>query len=441
MSDVLESFFISLLTVSTFTTFSYVVLVSFFAIFFASLVAYINSRHDFFGKNFYSLLHIIPLIYPPYILAFLFVDIANNIVFNSLILSISVFPYAYMILFIAFQKIGFNGKILRQFYNIKQYVIIKEAFLKQLYKPLVFCFVLISLEIISEFGAFAIYGDQTYALHILNYFQLMNDPIGVAILSIFPLVIGIVLCSFLVHNNTNINVKKSFVVRNSIFFHIINLAILCFTIVLPFSILVYFMINIHWPWVNLDFLFDISMNSIILTFMSVISIIFITYLLKDVRYINKVFLVLYGMPSFVLAIFALYIFGFVNALWIIILIYIIRYGSVSLNFIRMSYQQNEKYFHIYNNFFNVNHWKLYIPFLYNILFIFSFLWIDIFKELSIVYILKPFSYDTLATFIFEHFRHEMVYEVSIFIFVMLVINMIILGWVSKRFMYVRSKIY
>jgi iron(III) transport system permease protein len=446
--------------------------------------AFLVTFYEFKFSKIYSIGLILPFVIPSYILGFIYSDIFgyysyfhiflmdlgvknyfNILNFNtvSIILSLALYPYIYLIVRASFLK---NANTL-----LNPALSLGMSRSKALFKvvlPLSRVAVfgglaLVLMETISEYGVVSYYGVNTLSTAIFSTWFGMGDSGSAAYISsiamIFILVI-LILEKFsqgkarYTLESSSAPLKKIKLKGIKVFFAYLFLSIpLFFGFILPLIWIIIYSIKYASKGLNMS-LFNVIINSFfasgIASFIIVVVAIILAYTYRIIpnfytKYINKFATLGYSMPGAVIAIGIIILFGdFDNYLidtfgleslllsgtmFALVFGYVVRFLAVGLNSILSSFEKIGS---------NINRASrslgktplqtllhVELPILKNSFFItFILVFIDTVKELPLTLILRPFNYETLATKTYELAINEMVQESAIYALCIILICLI-----------------
>ena len=444
---------------------------SFFSVIIGVLCAFFVSFCRFPGRKFFEWALILPLTIPTYIAAYSYYDILEF--FNPLMILIReylgfqamnltndilvyiciiliftsvLFPYVYLSTRASFLS---QGNKLIEAANTLGYSPL-DAFWKvilPLSRPAIIAGLsLVVMETVNDYGAVEYFGIPTFTVGIFRSWLGMNDFDSALKLSSYLLFFIFIFLflekksrgnakfdqkndSIMTHRYINLNSyqKKLLIFLCSIPF--------LFGFIIPVSRLSIWSISASPDFLDFD-LFKIIVNSVFLALITspiiVILSIFLLFSTKYfqshiVKFFNKFAILGYSMPGAIIAMGMLLIFSRFNQITDILMTgtilslliaYIVRFLAVAWQPIDSNFEKkcsdiNEASRNMGNPPISTL-FKLNLPLIQkSILISFILVFIDIFKELPLTLILRPFNFDTLATLTFDLNKQAQIYEAAI----------------------------
>ena len=456
-----------------FSTFKLVFYTCFISIIFAVIPAWIITFSDIKHKNIFDLLHILPLAIPGYIMAFTYADILGfngyfdiflqrnfntrlsldvlSLEWLSFFLALSLYPYIYATTRISFKLIGGTYIGLSEILGLSKIKTFFKIILPLSISAIFSGTMLVVMEILNEYGAVNYFGIKTFSVGIFKYWFSMDDKSTAIVFSLLLLLI--VLClmwglNYIKKNdekikfhikNVNHNYKKKY--ENKIIsFGIISIPIF-FGLIIP---LIFIIKNVKSNFHIYDWgeLFSVFINTFYIALISSIIITAISFFILSVKRYNKtnkinlltIFLSTgYAIPGAVIGLSFMLILQYLSpnlnflmgTITLLIYAYIFRFIAVAIFPIESSFKQQPLKFDELGKSLNLTSTQIFTKInfpLSKFAIISSFLlvFIDIFKELPLTLILRPFNYETLATQAYQYANEEMlsyssVYSLSIII--------------------------
>lgn len=453
-----------------------------FSGFIGTIIAYFVTSFEFFGRKVLSILLYFPLAIPPYIGAYVYMNmmqqngmIANlfgsSIPINSFWMAVMVFtfflfPYVY---------IGVKGYLS---YNMGGYVenarllgkgeldIFRKVVLP-ISKPAIFSgMILVGLEVLGDFGVVQYFGLQTFATAIFKSwinFKDFDSAIrlsGVLVLVVFALLI--------LKNNLFINKYQSATTTKSRSYQrrkvspqaqagMFGCGLVVF--LLSFALPIYQLVK----WAIMSFarvryvnILSMLKNTLLVAIGVSLLIIILAFILASYTRVSSKFIKLvygkltllsYAIPGSVIAIMIILFFmkidDFFNlslATTIIMLIsaYVLRYLGVAYENLENGYQNIGFKYHEASRMLGNNYYKTLMkvdvailkPFIFSA---FSLVFLDLLKELPLTLILRPFNFHTLSTQVYQYASDEMLPESAVPSLIIISISMIfIIGLIKKK---------
>ena len=319
---------------------------------------------------------------------------------------------------------------------------------------------LVLMETISDFGTVDYFALETLTLGVFNVWMGMNSLSGASQISsvLFIIVVILLMMEYLARRNQRFHEKSSG--QNNLDKEEVSLykKIICISIcsipillgfIIPVSVLIYFVLK-GFSIINFIEIFQTALSSISLALIgsSVVMLISVFMILVS-NYKSNTFQRLiiflascgYAFPGTILAVGIVVFVGFLNdnihfhlnyyagGFIILIFAYTTRFLAVGNGAIRSGILR------VHPNIMDVNKTmgfsffkgirKLVVPLIYtNILVGGILVFVDILKELPITLLLRPFNFETLATYVYQFASDELLEESS---FAALIIIMAGLG--------------
>jgi len=305
-------------------------------------------------------------------------------------------------------------------------------------------FSLVLMETISDFGTVEFFAIETITLGIFNLWLGMNDFNSATQLALLSFTFIVILLTIELisrnkkrYDDTNIKGISNFKIKlsqgKSLFPIFICLIPLTFGFILPVTILINQSIS-SFDINNYDVLINIFINTIFVGGISSFLIIFIGILLSlTINYKNRnnylKFLAIiagsgYAFPGVIIALGTTYVFStlqnipvlenflIVGSIFSLIIAYIARFNAIGFNSINSGILRLPKNIVeaslTLNTSFEKTTFKIILPLIKPSILIGALLsFVDIVKELPITLILRPFNFETLATYSYQFAKDEM----------------------------------
>jgi len=308
---------------------------------------------------------------------------------------------------------------------------------------------LVLMETISDFGTVDFFALETLTLGVFNVWLGMNSISGAAQIScvLFIFVIILLYLELMARNrqryfekSSGQNMMEPIQARG---FSTIICFIICFTpflfgFIIPVGVLVNFVLK-GFVATNFQEIFSISLKSIFIAISASMIVITISVIMIVVSYYksNKFnrFLVFvsscgYAFPGTILAVGVVVFVGWLNdliyfrlnyftgSLIVLFFAYVIRFLAVGNGALRSGIEKIDP--SIINasrtmghNFFKIV-FKIILPLVYTNIMVGGILvFVDVLKELPMTLLLRPFNFETLATYVYQYASDEMLEESSL----------------------------
>ena len=307
---------------------------------------------------------------------------------------------------------------------------------------------LVLMETISDFGTVDYFALETLTLGVFNVWMGMNSLSGASQISsvLFVIVVFLLTMEYLARRNQRFHEKSSG--QNNLEEESVSLIkkiiciIICLTpiflgFIIPVSVLINFVIQ-GFSIINFLEIFKTTLSSISLAFVGALSVMFISLIMIVVsKYKSNniqrsiIFLAScgYAFPGTILAVGIVVFVGWLNeninfhlsyfagGFLVLIFAYTTRFLAVGNGAIRSGILR------VHPNLMDANKTmgfgffkginKLVIPLIYtNILVGGILVFVDILKELPITLLLRPFNFETLATYVYQYASDELLEESS-----------------------------
>lgn len=417
--------------------------------------AYCLTFYDFVGKNILQYALLLPLSFPPYIIAFCYVGLFDftgfdvmNFPFFILLFSSVIYPYVYLVVKDSFQQISSSYLETAKIYgktNLQSFI----SVLLPLTRPaLVAGFVLVSMEVLNDYGAMKYFGINTFTTGIYQAWFSFGEIQAAVKLS--GLLMMIVLSLIVIEQISRRNKRYSSVGSSSskirplraspilsLFLLFICLLPILIGFILPLGQLIVWASRTYQK-VQLPYLFKLIQNSFLLAIIPATAITFVAVLLvyfsriaknKLSMYLIKISTVGYVTPGAVLAVGILIIYGlwqqsaflstkssdtlFLTLLCFLIFGYFIRFFALGVQPIDSTLEKVNKNLEEAAFTLGANKWRtlfqINLPILKSTLFTaFTLITVNILKELPLSLIIRPFNFDTLAIKSYELAKDEQI---------------------------------
>ncbi|HEB9342173.1 TPA: iron ABC transporter permease [Campylobacter coli] len=443
--------------------------------------AYLMANYNFYFCRILEKLLILPLAIPAYILAFVYVGIMDfqgfcheifgfridffnhyGVIF---VLGISLYPYIYLFAKTAFKSEAIEAYEVAKIMGYSEFRIFSRVMLLSA-RPAIFSgALLVLMETLSDYGASAYLGVDTFSAGIFKLWYDLNDSYSSSILSgilmIFVFLIMYIDYYYKNKHHYSFNQNLTLFIKKRKLSHVkqILACFYCFIIallgfILPFIWLVY--------WGLKDFkLFEaefyiISFQTIILAFITALITTLLAYFLMfSSRIIKNNFFSLcilklsslgYSIPAAALGISMIVLFVFLDKIFhlnllgtsliILVFAYIIRflasaiysleggYNKIHLNTDEASLNLRPSYLILF--------FKIHTPLMKHFLFLaFIIVFIDTIKELPLSRILAPFGFETLSVKAFWFASDERIYDAALPSLLIVLLSLIVVIWMDK----------
>ena len=433
--------------------------------------AWVITRYNFPGKNILEWSLLLPAAVPAYIIAYAYTDIfeyagpvqgilrdffgwknSQDYWFPNirsmggaiLVMSSVLYPYIYLMTRASFLTTPISFFQTSAIYgrNIL-YIALPLA------RPgIVAGLALVLMETISDFGTVDYFALETLTLGVFNVWLGMNSLSGAAQISsiLFIIVVVLLTLEYLARrkqrfyeksSGQNIMIEKDINTLGKLVCVLICLIPLILGFVIPVSILLSFVLNglavIDYVAIINTTLSSISLSLSAAFIVMIVSVLMIVVSNYKSNYPQKILIFLsscgYAFPGTILAVGIVVFVGWLNniiyfhlsyvvgSLIVLMFAYLIRFLAVGNSAIRSGILRIHPNLMDASRTMGVGFFtslrKIIIPLIYtNILFGGILVFVDILKELPITLLLRPFNFETLATYVYQYASDEMLEESS-----------------------------
>ncbi|AAW34762.1 iron ABC transporter permease [Campylobacter jejuni] len=443
--------------------------------------AYLIANYDFYFCKILEKLLILPLAIPAYILAFVYVGIMDfqgffheNFGFRIdffnhygviFVLAISLYPYIYLFAKTAFKSEAKEAYEVAKIMKYSEFRIFTRVALLSA-RPAIFSgALLVLMETLSDYGASAYLGVDTFSAGIFKLWYDLNDSYSSSVLSgilmLFVFLIMYVDYYYKNKHHYSFNQNLALFIKKRKLNPIKQIlsCIYCFMIafvgfILPFIWLVYWGLKDHKLFESQFYI--ISFQTIILALITALITTFLAYFLmfssRIVKnhffnlFILKISSLGYSIPAAALGISIIVLFVFLdkffhmsllgNSLLVLVFAYIIRflasaiysleggYNKIHLNIDEASLNLRTSYFILF--------FKIHTPLMKHFLFLaFIIVFIDTIKELPLSRILAPFGFETLSVKAFWFASDERIYDAALPSLFIVFLSLMVVVWMDK----------
>ena len=408
-----------------------------------TLNSWLLSNCEFRFRKILRIFQLIPLATPAYLLTAVLQDLGSIFGFQitglwwgALILSISTYPYVFILTNESFNKFGVNQINASRVLGISTWGSFFRIALPMAVPALVTGISLICMEVMNELGTVELLNIPTISSGIAENWIIEADPKSAVGLSLIALLIVFTLITFEKFSRRRIkrwsenpasSVSLGWELKRyrSLLAILITILPPSFSIGIPFF---WFLLNIDQISKGLTFeLLNLTFRTICLGLIAaLITIIFSLILTLANRQNNNLLIrfitfpasVGYAIPGTVLAISLITISNSKLTLIPIFLLvwgYIVRFltiskGTLDSGFERISPRLDEAAYGLGSSWFEIIK-RIHIPLLKGPIFVGSLLvFVDTIKELPLTFILRPFNFDTLSVRIYQYAGDERMAE-------------------------------
>ncbi len=435
-----------------------IIMVSFFATIISVPLAWINTMTEFWGRKFLQVFAILPLAVPAYISAYTYAEILEpggfislkfifydgysirNSVVASLIISLSFFPYVYILTRIAI--INFSTRYIEAAKTLGKnpYQCFFKIGLPMALPGIAAGLALVLMETVNDFGVADFFGLQTLSVGVFHYIAILNDlPLAFLLSLIIILLMGLLYFfeeklrgKKKFNNNSFENIQWSKYKLGKfmgIIVLIMGILPILFGFILPLVFIIYtFFKNLNF--IDFNNYFTSLYNSILLGVIAGIGCAVISILISyysrfssknHIIHYKKIINIGYAIPGVVIALgvlFFLFYFDRLTTLSLsttllgLSLALIIRLIALSNNSLDSGMEKIGKSIddasRLIGRKSSTTYLRIILPQVkLSILAGFFLVFVDTIKELPITLLLRPFNFDTLSTSLYEYSSNEM----------------------------------
>ncbi len=434
--------------------------------------AWLVSRYEFPGRSIFEWALLLPAAVPAYIIAYTYTDLLEYAgpvqgylreVFNwqnsqdywfpnirsmegaILVMSSVLYPYIYLLTRASFITLPISYFQTSAIYGRKPFF----AVALPLARPAIIAgLALVLMETISDFGTVDYFAIETLTLGVFNVWLGMNSLSGAAQISsiLFFIVVILLTLELIARRNQRFYEKHSrqetidldkISNYQKILFFITCLIPLILGFIIPVSVLLNFVLK-GYSVVNISEVVDTAITSITISFVASTTIMLLSFLMVVVATYKSntfqkslIFLAScgYAFPGTILAVGVVVFVGWLNEIFyfhinyfiggfiVLIFAYTLRFlaignGSIRSGIMRINPNLIDASRTMGRSFLTTMK-KVILPLTYtNILVGGILVFVDILKELPITLLLRPFNFETLATYVYQYASDEMLEESS-----------------------------
>ena len=446
--------------------------VGFLSLIFGITTAWVVTKYNFPGKNIFEWALLLPAAIPAYIIAYTYTDFfeyagpfqeilrnffgwktAADYWFPNirsmegaiLVMSAVLYPYVYLMTRASFLTLPISFFQTSAIYGRNPFFSVAIP----LARPgIVAGLALVLMETISDFGTVDYFALETLSLGVFNVWLGMNSLSGAAQISsvLFIFVVVLLTVEYLARRNQRYHEKSSgqdnltpeeISFPNKIICFVVCMIPLTLGFIIPVSILLKFVFS-GLSVIDFNAIFQTTFYSISLATLGALIVMIVSFLMMLVfnyksNSFQKILIFLsscgYAFPGTILAVGIVVFVGWLNELiyfhlsytvggiLVLLFAYTTRFLAVGNGALKSGFQR------IHPNIleasktmgikFSTSLRKLIVPLIFtNILVGGILVFVDILKELPITLLLRPFNFETLATYVYQYASDEMLKESS-----------------------------
>ena len=440
--------------------------VALFTILIGTSLAWLVSMYDFPGVSFFKWLLILPMAIPTYINAFIYSGLneTSGIFFNFFeyyfglgpfiynlyniqniygvifIMSISLYPYVYLLCLPAFANQSYSVFEVGKSLGLNQFQRMTRIGIP-IVRPAVIAGVsFVIMETLAEYATMEYFGVPTFATGIFRAWFVLGDDISSLRLSSILLTLVFLLIYFEeisrgkknFNNPTNkVYERRKEIPDNKSLPILLCSLVLFFGFILPL-IQIFYWISYSFQETNITFLSELVLSSAGVAFISAVVIIIFTLNISFISRITiniftkiciKIFSLGYAIPGVVLAVGVItpiiYLERSFSRLFnyppesiltgtfiLLIIAYLVRFSTISIKTIDSGFNKISANYDLVSASFGYSkietllkvHLPILLPTIYSAGIL---LFVDIVKELPMTLILRPFNFTTLPVYLYE----------------------------------------
>ncbi len=438
--------------------------------------AWVVSRFSFYGRDTIEWMLVLPAAIPAYIVAYTYTDfleysgplqtaMRNYFLWSSssdywfpeirsywaamIIMSSVLYPYIYLLTRTSFRN---TSRYLFEASIVANKNILFDTALPLARPAIVAGLALVLMEVVSDFGTVEYFALETLTLGIFNVWLGMNDISAAAQLSIFTFfIIGILIIieiiarsrrSFQNLGSGNLGLPQINLIGNKA---ILAIMICLFPIfvgfIFPVIILLKFILSGYFIY-NFESILNLIFNSLFLSFVSGFLILSFSLIIASIvkykasrfgKFLGSASAIGYAFPGTILAIgvlsftnyldkniFLLFNENFIigNTLIVLFIGLLVRFQAVGYGAIISGINRLPPFLmesgRILGKSFENTYFKIIFPLLKPSLLVgFLLVFVDVMKELPMTLLLRPFSFETFATFTYQYAKDELLEQAAL----------------------------
>ena len=440
--------------------------VALFTILIGTSLAWLVSMYDFPGVSFFRWLLILPMAIPTYINAFIYSGLneTSGIFFNFFeyyfglgpfiynlyniqniygvifIMSISLYPYVYLLCLPAFANHSYSVFEVGKSLGLNQFQRMTRIGIPIVRPAIIAGVSFVIMETLAEYATMEYFGVPTFATGIFRAWFVLGDDISSLRLSSILLTLVFILIYFEeisrgkknFNNPTNkVYERKKEIPDNKSLPILLCSLVLFFGFILPL-IQIFYWISYSFQEINIAFLSKLVLSSAGVAFISAVVIIIFTLNISFISRITiniftkiciKIFSLGYAIPGVVLAVGVItpiiYLERSFSRLFnyppesiltgtyiLLIIAYLVRFSTISIKTIDSGFNKISTNYDLVSASFGYSkietllkvHLPILLPTIYSAGIL---LFVDIVKELPMTLILRPFNFTTLPVYLYE----------------------------------------
>ena len=440
--------------------------VALFTILIGTSLAWLVSMYDFPGVSFFKWLLILPMAIPTYINAFIYSGLneTSGIFFNFFeyyfglgpfiynlyniqniygvifIMSISLYPYVYLLCLPAFANHSYSVFEVGKSLGLNQFQRMTRIGIPIVRPAIIAGVSFVIMETLAEYATMEYFGVPTFATGIFRAWFVLGDDISSLRLSSILLTLVFLLIYFEeisrgkknFDNPTNkVYERKKEIPDNKSLPILLCSLVLFFGFILPL-IQIFYWISYSFQEINIAFLSELVLSSAGMAFISAVVIIIFTLNISFISRITiniftkiciKIFSLGYAIPGVVLAVGVItpiiYLERSFSRLFnyppesiltgtfiLLIIAYLVRFSTISIKTIDSGFNKISANYDLVSASFGYSkietllkvHLPILLPTIYSAGIL---LFVDIVKELPMTLILRPFNFTTLPVYLYE----------------------------------------
>ena len=473
--------------------------VALFTILIGTSLAWLVSMYDFPGVSFFKWLLILPMAIPTYINAFIYSGLneTSGIFFNFFeyyfglgpfiynlyniqniygvifIMSISLYPYVYLLCLPAFANHSYSVFEVGKSLGLNQFQRMTRIGIPIVRPAIIAGVSFVIMETLAEYATMEYFGVPTFATGIFRAWFVLGDDISSLRLSSILLTLVFLLIYFEeisrgkknFNNPTNkVYERRKEIPDNKSLPILLCSLVLFFGFILPL-IQIFYWISYSFQETNIAFLSELVLSSAGIAFISAVVIIIFTLNISFISRITKniftklsirIFSLGYAIPGVVLAVGVIAPISYMEKSFaklfdyppetiltgtfvLLIAAYLVRFSTISIKTIDSGFNKISRNYDLVSESLGYSkiqtllkvHMPILLPTVYSALIL---LFVDIVKELPMTLILRPFNFTTLPVYLYELAEAENLSSIGLPGLILIIICLIPVIILSKGIM-------
>lgn len=432
--------FSSLVYSEWYNTFIYLSATITLCLFLGGGLSYVVTKYEFPFRKAIEKLHILPMVFPTYVLAVLYSDMNNwfysiyGLIFVTVLCTYS---FVYILMYSSFISLDREYEFLFSNYRYKRFSLFFKVYLPLLKTSIVTSVFLVVADVLNEFGASYYLGVDTLIVSLYEQYYVLGNMDYTLTVSL--ILVAVILTMYAVKYNLKtvkmynplvskyetrrIQPKRPWLVT----------IITAIPLVLGFFIPMYGVIE---SYITIDYrvygdVIGAYFNSVGLLSLVCIFLMMMTYtiLLTDSKIAKTVLTSYYIVPSMILSIFVMMTINYYNwtyGAWLLLTVYSLKYFTMMYTSVESKYKSINKDIYLNSSNYGVSKFWVFknVVLRYtrnNLLLGMTFVSIEIARELPLILAIRPLGLETVSLKMFYYMdtelpRHGLVYMSGLVMF-------------------------